>query len=152
MYEVLSTKYNVPPFDILHWAFSVRHWFQFRISPACRRQVSRTFYPFIVLRTWYFVPHFDIPQSAVVCGQWTVSIKIPIHSFETHCLRPALLSLLGVLYCTARGGGSFSFSRRSLHAAILLQSNGDFTGQQGSYLECAHPRKATSNSCSRCSD
>ena len=45
-YPVLSitTWYLVLPFDILHWTFSVRHWFQFRISPAYRRQVSRISY------------------------------------------------------------------------------------------------------------
>lgn len=101
-------------FFILHLAFSVRHWFRFRIS--------------------YLV------------------LSIPTRSCETHCLRPALLSLPGVLYSTARGGGSIFISRRSLHATILFQPNGDFAGQQGSYLECPHPRKATSNSGSRSSD
>ena len=57
MYEVQSTKYQVPPFDILQSALDIRHWFQFRISYF----VSLTFYPYLVLSTLYLL--FDIRKS-----------------------------------------------------------------------------------------
>jgi hypothetical protein len=48
MYEVQSTKYQVPPFEILQSAFDIGFNSVFRL-PACRRQVSRTFYPYPLL-------------------------------------------------------------------------------------------------------
>ena len=69
-YFVLSitTWYLVLPFDILHWTFSVRHWLQFRISPAYRRQVYRISYFLSLLGTWYFPSTFCTGRSAFDIG------------------------------------------------------------------------------------
>ena len=120
-----------------------------RLYASC--QEIRMFYEFSTSSFCTQRSAFDIGFDSVFRISYLV-LSIPTRSCEKHCHRPALLSLPGVLYGAARGGGSFSFSRRSLHASILLQSNGDFTGQQSSYLECPHPRKATSRPGSRSSD
>jgi hypothetical protein len=45
MYEVQSTKYQVPPFEILQSAFDIGFNSVFRLPAAGRYFVSRTFYP-----------------------------------------------------------------------------------------------------------
>jgi hypothetical protein len=105
-YLVPGTLYFPSTFCTGRSAFDIGFDSVFRISYF----VSRISYFLSLLGSWYIVPSFFILHWAFSFRHWFrfrisyLVLSIPPHSCETHCPRPPLPTLPGVLYGTERSG------------------------------------------------